>query len=114
MDGLEEQMERRMDERAAQQEAAGQQYKTAMQQQTAAQQDAAQWDRRYVSSLIDVAHEYVERGEMDLAQQFVEEAKRYDNGTYRRFIEVAELHLKIGRVFAEYDKEQAQRQECAA
>ncbi|MBI5073292.1 hypothetical protein HZA99_05740 [Candidatus Woesearchaeota archaeon] len=100
MDGLEEQMERRVDE--------------AAQYQIAAQQDAAFWDRRYVSSLIDVAHEYVERGEMDLAQQFVEEAKRYDNGTYKRFIEAAELHLEIGRAFAEYDREQAQKQEYAA
>ncbi len=97
MDGLEEQMERRMDERAGG-------------YQSAAQQDAAYWDRRYVSSLIDVAHEYVDRGEIDLAQQFVEEAKRYDNGTYKRFIEAAELHLEIGRAFAEYDLEQAQRQ----
>lgn len=105
--GLEEHMERRIDEIAAK-------YGAIAQDQTAAQKEAAQWDRRYVSSLIDVAHEYVERGEMDLAQQFVEEAKRYDNGSYTRFIEAAELHLEIGKAFSDYDKEQAKKQEYTA
>ncbi len=59
------------------------------------------WGRRYVSSLLDIANDYLQEKELDLAQQFVEEAKRYDDGRYKSEIEVTELCLKIDRMFAE-------------
>jgi len=79
--------------------------------QAHAAQARVEWDKQDVSSLLDTAHDYIELGNMDLAQQFVTEARRYDNGTYRQRIEGAELHLEISRAFAEYDCEQAQKQE---
>ena len=62
------------------------------------------WGRRYVSSLLDIANDYLNKNELDLAQQFVEEAKRYDDGKYKGEIEVTEFCLEIDRMFAEYDR----------
>ena len=62
------------------------------------------WGRRYVSSLLDIANDYLHKNELDLAQQFVEEAKRYDDGKYKSAIEVTEFCLEIDRMFAEYDQ----------
>lgn len=62
------------------------------------------WGRRYVSSLLDIANDYLQKNELDLAQQFVEEAKRYDDGKYKREIEVTEFCLEIDKMFAEYDR----------
>lgn len=62
------------------------------------------WDRRYVSSLLDIANDYLQKNELDLAQQFVEEAKRYDDGKYKRQIEALDFCMEIDRMFAEYDQ----------
>ena len=58
-----------------------------------------QWGRRYVSSLIDIANDYLRRGERDFAEQFMNEARKYDNGKYRRDIEAIAFSLKIDRAF---------------
>lgn len=62
------------------------------------------WGRRYVSSLLDIANDYLQKNELDLAQQFVEEAKRYDDGKYKSEIEVTEFCLEVDKMFAEYDQ----------
>ena len=67
-----------------------------------------QWDRRYVSSLIDIANDYLGRGQLDLAEQFMNEARNYDNGKYEKHIEAIALGLEIGRAFEAYDKERVQ------
>ncbi len=54
-----------------------------------------QWSRRYVSSLIDIANDYLRRGEHDFAEQFMTEARKYDNGKYRRDIDAIASGLFI-------------------
>lgn len=76
-----------------------------IEQETIGDRCAEQWDRRYVSSLLNIAHDYLEKQELDLAQQFVEEAKRYDDGRYKKEIEATEFCLEIDRTFAEYDRQ---------
>lgn len=60
--------------------------------------------RHYVNSLLDIANDYLQKHELDLAQQFVEEAKRYDDGKYKSRIEMMEFCLEIDQMFAEYDR----------
>lgn len=65
-----------------------------------------QWSRRYISSLIDIANDYLGKGELDMAEQFMNEAKHYDRGKYKRHIEAIAFGLEIGRSFEVYDKKQ--------
>ena len=67
-----------------------------------------QWERRFVSALLDLAHQYCDLGKFDLAEHFVGEAKQYANSRYKEHVEAMELHLEIGKVFDVYDKEQEQ------
>lgn len=61
--------------------------------------EAVDWEKRYVNTLVRIAGQYVERQELDLAKHLLEEAKQYDNGTYRRQIEQVEFHLGIEETF---------------
>ena len=61
--------------------------------------EAENWDKRYVSTLVRIAGQYIEKHEFDLAKHFLEEAKQYDNGTYKRKIEATEFHLGIEETF---------------
>ena len=61
--------------------------------------EAEDWDKRYVSTLVRIANQYIEKQELDLAKHFLQEAKQYDNGTYKGRIEALEFHLGIEETF---------------
>lgn len=61
--------------------------------------EAVEWEKRYVSTLVRIANQYIERQELDLAKHLLEEAKLYDNGTYKTKIESLEFHLGIEETF---------------
>jgi hypothetical protein len=68
--------------------------------------DTELWDRRYVSQLVDIAHDYLDTGELGLAETFLTNAKRYASGKYVQEIEALEFSLGIAKMFDTYDKEQ--------
>lgn len=61
--------------------------------------EAIDWEKRYVSTLVRIANQYIERQELDLAKHLLEEAKQYDNGMYKREIEATEFQLGIEETF---------------
>ncbi len=61
--------------------------------------EAIDWDKRYVKTLVRIAGQYIEKQELDLAKHFLEEARQYDNGTYKTEIEKTEFHLGIEETF---------------
>ncbi|MEK6867492.1 MAG: hypothetical protein AABX98_01585 [Nanoarchaeota archaeon] len=61
--------------------------------------EAVDWEKRYVSTLVRIAGQYIERQELDIAKHLLEEAKQYDNGTYKTEIEKTEFHLGIEETF---------------
>ena len=61
--------------------------------------EAIDWEKRYVNTLVRIAGQYIERQELDIAKHLLEEAKQYDNGTYKTEIEKAEFHLGIEETF---------------
>ncbi len=61
--------------------------------------EAVDWEKRYVSTLVRIAGQYIEKQELDLAKHLLEEAKQYDDGTYKRNIEATEFHLGIEETF---------------
>ena len=61
--------------------------------------EAEDWEKRYVSTLVRIAGQYVEKQELDIAKRLIEEAKQYDNGTYKNEIEKVEFHLGIEETF---------------
>ncbi|MBI5002958.1 hypothetical protein HZC31_06230 [Candidatus Woesearchaeota archaeon] len=61
--------------------------------------EAIEWEKRYVSTLVRIAGQYIERQELDLAKHLLEEAKQYDTGAYKEKIEALELHLGIEETF---------------
>lgn len=61
--------------------------------------EAVEWEKKYVSTLVRIANQYIERQELDLAKHLLKEARQYDNGTYKTEIEKAEFHLGIEETF---------------
>ncbi len=61
--------------------------------------EAKNWDRRYVSTLMRIAEQYIEKQELDFAKHLLEEARQYDNGDYKNRIEALEFHLGIEETF---------------
>ena len=61
--------------------------------------EAIDWEKRYVRTLVRIAGQYVERQELDIAKHLLEEAKQYDDGTYKGKIEALEFHLGIEETF---------------
>lgn len=65
-------------------------------------------ERLHISRILDIARDYLEREQYDLATAFVDIAKDYDCGKYRAAIEGMELHLEVVRAFETYDQEMLQ------
>ncbi len=61
--------------------------------------EAVDWEKRYVNTLVRIAGQYIEKQELDVAKHLLEEAKQYDNGTYKGRIEALEIHLGIEETF---------------
>ena len=61
--------------------------------------EAIDWEKRYVNTLVRIAGQYIERQELDIAKHIIEEAKQYNNGTYKGRIESLEFHLGIEETF---------------
>ena len=61
--------------------------------------EVVDWETRYVSTLVRIGGQYIERQELDLAKHILKEAKQYDNGAYKGRIEALEFHLGIEETF---------------
>ena len=57
-------------------------------------------NRLYVSGLVNIAHDYIEQGELDLARAIIAEAQQYCNGAYAQYIKGVEFFLGIEETFA--------------
>ena len=59
-------------------------------------------ERRYVSTLLDIAHDFIEHEEYAFANAFLEIAQQYDGGKYKQEIDKFELQIKAGEVYEIY------------
>lgn len=63
-----------------------------------------QQERLHISRILDVARDYLEREQYDLASAFMKITKNYDKGKYKGHIEAMKLHCEIAQAFEMYQE----------